>query len=130
MFDLACAIGWSTRVFQDYQSHEKDLGFSADQFLKCKSQALAEQASGNVYFFIPKGVDADPNSAVCILHHCSASLYHPPTTFSSYSCPFLRSLIYDPFQYPISVHPFANHNPDYGTRLTPSFSGLAGNFPH
>ena len=69
MFDRACDGGWSTRVSQDYRDHEKDLGFSADQFLKCKSQALAEQASGDVYFFIPKGVDADPNSAVCTLHH-------------------------------------------------------------
>lgn len=79
MFDMACDAGWSTRVSQDYRSHEKDLGFTADQFMKCKSQALAEQASGDVYFFISKGDEADPNSAVRILHYIGASPSHFPS---------------------------------------------------
>ena len=37
-----------------------------DEFLKCKSQTLAEQAAGEVYFFIPAGATPATNSAVSL----------------------------------------------------------------
>ena len=64
MFDRVCDNKWSAAVVQDYNKNKGNLNFDGDQFQKCKSQALAEQASGDVYFFIGKGVDADPGSAV------------------------------------------------------------------
>lgn len=58
MFDRVCDNRWTYAVFQDAKT-------DGDNVLKCKSQALAEQADGDVYFFIPKGVTANIDSAVC-----------------------------------------------------------------
>ena len=68
MFDRVCDGPWTSAVVDDYDKHKENLGFDGDHMLKCKSQALAEQASGDVYFFIPKGQDALPTSAVRTLH--------------------------------------------------------------
>lgn len=57
MFDRVCDNGWTGAVV-------RDAGVDGDNVLKCKSQALAEQADGDVYFFIPKGVTAIDESAV------------------------------------------------------------------
>ena len=67
MFDRVCDNKWSAAVVQDYNKNKENLKFDDDQSQKCKPQALAEQASGDVYFFIPKGVDADPGSTVSLL---------------------------------------------------------------
>lgn len=64
MFDRVCDGQWASAVVKDYNKHKENLGFGGDQLQKCKSQALAEQASGDVYFFIRKGEDANPDSAV------------------------------------------------------------------
>lgn len=60
MFDQVCDNKWTAAVVQDAKRN----GGRDDEVLKCKSQALAEQASGDVYFFIPKGVTAKSDSAV------------------------------------------------------------------
>ena len=60
MFDKVCGNDWNAAVGQDAKKN----GDRFDEFLKCKSQALAEQASGDVYFLIPNGFTAKRGSAV------------------------------------------------------------------
>ncbi|KAI9748001.1 MAG: hypothetical protein M4579_007337 [Chaenotheca gracillima] len=59
MFDTLLERGWSAAVLADMRKN----GNKADEFMKCKSQALAEQASGEVYFLIPDDKTPNPKSA-------------------------------------------------------------------